>query len=159
MKYFDSNKPVEGNKLVYVMPDNEGKFVVLYCVVHGYIDIADVVYLPSFDEAVLMEGINKFSNESDIVFESSRDFFHIGQGLREHYDVRIVRKKGDQTMRILSQEGFIKSKVRFRSDYESCPQYLEFMDDVLDYSGDGACAAMNALASLSSYSARRYEFT
>lgn len=140
------------------MPDNEGRFVILYCMIHEYIDIEDVTYLPDFDENIMKDGIEMFSKECAVVFESGRDFFHVGQSLREVYDVRIIRSKGDNLGRISSQEGFIKSKIRFRSDYESLQQYAEFMDDVLDYSGEDTCAAMNALASLASYSGRRYEF-
>lgn len=159
MKYFIYSGNMEGRRLVYVMPDCNNRFVMLMCRIHNGIDIDDVVYMSSFDEAVLRQKLIGFSPES-VIYESEKNYFHVARALREEYDVRIIHRNVNADARISAYLDFIKNKVRFRSDYDEIEHYNNFMEDVMDYNGTGGehYEAMDSVAALSSYIAKKITF-
>lgn len=159
MKYFDYSKDYAGgDRLAYVFPDNNGKFILLMCRIHKTINIDDVIYTKSFDEAVLCSRLEDYKPKN-IVFEGDRNYFMAARNLRENYDVRIMHRAANPAARICANEDFVKNKVRFRSDYDELEQYSDFMNGLMDYSGDNKgeeYEAMDSIAALCSYAAKKY---
>jgi predicted phage terminase large subunit-like protein len=144
MKYYNGEQ--QGNRVVFIMPDNNDKFILLDVVVNDYINVENVVYQSGFDEDEMKRHLNR---ADDIVFECDKAFFSMARELREEYDVRILHKNTNQMLRISAQKSFVTDKVRYRNDYDEFPQYTAFMDAVMD---EANCfEAMDAVSAMSVY--------
>lgn len=155
MRYFDMSKNIQGTRLVYVLPEYAGKFIIVSCYVNEGIYIDNVTYTGSFDETVLLSFLEGIS-PVEVLFESEKNYFPIARGLRDRYDVRIMHKNMGADARVSAFLDFIKNNVMFRADYDEIPQYNEFMDGVLDYNGSDDCAAIYSVAALSYYVSKKY---
>ena len=144
MKYYNGEQ--QGKKVAFVMPDNNGKFIILNAVVNEYINIEDVVYQPGFDEEEMKRHL---IHADDIVFECDKAFFAMARELRETYDVRILHKNTNPMLRISANKSFVVDRVRFRNDYDEYPQYTAFMDAVMDETN--CFEAMDAVSALCVY--------
>lgn len=144
MNYYKEEQ--QGKRIVFIMPDNNGKFIVLNSIVNEYINIDKVLYRNGFDEDMMKESV---LNADDIIFECDKAFFSLARALREEYDVRIMHKNTNPLLRISSQKSFVASKVRYRVDYDEYPQYTAFMDAVLD--DNNSFEAMDAISALCAY--------
>lgn len=144
MNYYKEEQ--QGKRIVFIMPDNNGKFIVLNSIVNEYINIDEVLYRNGFDEDMMKESV---LNADDIIFECDKAFFSLARALREEYDVRIMHKNTNPLLRISSQKSFVASKVRYRVDYDEYPQYTAFMDAVLD--DNNSFEAMDAISALCAY--------
>lgn len=144
MKYYSGKQ--EGKNVVFVMPDNEGKFIILSCIVNEYINIDKVVYQQGFDLDVLKTHIK---GVDDVVLECDKAFFAVGRELRNECDVRILHKNTNPMLRMSAQKSFVTEKVRYRDDYDEYPQYTAFMDAVLDETN--CFEAMDAVSAMSVY--------
>lgn len=155
MRYFDMSKNIQGTRLVYVLPEYAGKFIIVSCYVNEGIYIDNVTYTGSFDETVLLSFLEGIS-PVEVLFESEKNYFPIARGLRDRYDVRIMHKNMGTDARVSAFLDFIKNNVMFRADYDEIPQYNEFMDGILDYNGSDDCAAIYSVASLAYYVSKKY---
>lgn len=144
MNYYKEEQ--QGKRIVFIMPDNNGKFIVLNSIVNEYINIDEVLYRNGFDEDMMKESV---LNADDIIFECDKAFFSLARALREEYDVRIMHKNTNPLLRISSQKSFVASKVRYRVDYDEYPQYTAFIDAVLD--DNNSFEAMDAISALCAY--------
>lgn len=144
MKYYSGKQ--EGKNVVFVMPDNEGKFIILSCIVNEYINIDKVVYQQGFDVELLKAHIK---GVDDVVLECDKAFFAVGRELRNECDVRILHKNTNPMLRMSAQKSFVMEKVRYRDDYDEYPQYTAFMDAVLDETN--CFEAMDAVSAMSVY--------
>lgn len=154
MRYFDYLKPREGKRLVYILPECSGKFIMLSCRVDGCIYIDDVSYTSSFDDTMIKPFIDKYSPE-EILYEGEKNYFPIARRLRDKYNVRIIHKNTGMDARISAFIDFVKNRVMFRSDYDEVRQYCEFMDAILDYNGEGECGAIYAVATMAYYVSKK----
>lgn len=149
------SKNIQGTRLVYVLPEYAGKFIIVSCYVNEGIYIDNVTYTGSFDETVLLSFLEGIS-PVEVLFESEKNYFPIARGLRDRYDVRIMHKNMGTDARVSAFLDFIKNNVMFRADYDEIPQYNEFMDGILDYNGSDDCAAIYSVASLAYYVSKKY---
>ena len=149
MKYY--NEEQKGKKVLFVMPDNEGKFILLSTIVNDYINIDKVVYMQGFDHETMTDNL---FDVDDIVFECDKAFFGIARELRDKYDVRITHKNTNPMLRMTAQKSFVTEKVRYRADYDEYPQYTAFMDAVLDETN--CFEAMDAISAMSAYVQKKY---
>jgi hypothetical protein len=144
MKYYNGEQ--QGKRVVFIMPDNNDKFILLDVVVNEFINVENVVYQSGFDEEEMKRHLNR---ADDIVFECDKAFFLLARSLREEYDVRIMHKNTNPLLRISSQKSFVASKVRYRADYDEYSQYTAFIDAVLD--DNNSFEAMDAISALCAY--------
>ena len=144
MKYYNGEQ--EGKRIAFVMPDNEGKFILLNVVVNDYINVENVIYQHGFDIDLMKEHVKGMD---DIVFECDKAFFPVARELRGECDVRIMHKNTNPMLRMSAQKSFITDKVRYRDDYDEFAQYTAFMDAVLDESN--SFEAMDAISAMSVY--------
>jgi predicted phage terminase large subunit-like protein len=149
MKYYNGEQ--EGKRIAFVMPDNEGKFILLSVVVNEYINVVDVVYQHGFDVDLMKERIKGMD---DIVFECDKAFFPMARELRGECDVRIMHKNTNPMLRMSAQKSFITDKVRYRDDYDEFAQYTAFMDAVLDE--NNSFEAMDAISAISVYIQKKW---
>lgn len=149
MNYYNGQQ--EGKRVVFVMPDNAGKFIMLSVVVNEYINVDKVVYTQGFDHETMLANIG---NADDVVFECDKAFFSMARELRRSYDVRIMHKNTNPLLRMSAQKAFISEYVRYRDDYDEFPQYTAFMDAVLDESN--SFEAMDAISAMSVYVQKKY---
>ena len=149
MKYYKEKQ--EGSNIVFVMPDNGDKFIILNAIVNEYVNINDVVYQNGFDESLMKA---KIKGADDIVFECDKAFFPIARELRDEYDVRILHKNNNPLLRISAQKSFINEKVRYRADYDEFANYVAFMDAVMD--DTNSFEAMDAVSAMSVYIQKKY---
>lgn len=149
MNYYNGQQ--EGKRVVFIMPDNVGKFIMLSVVVNEYINVDKVVYTQGFDHETMLDNIG---NSDDIVFECDKAFFPMARELRRGYDVRIMHKNTNPLLRMSAQKAFIGEYVRYRDDYDEYPQYTAFMDAVLDESN--SFEAMDAVSAMSVYVQKKY---
>jgi predicted phage terminase large subunit-like protein len=144
MKYYSGEQ--EGTRVVFIMPDNNEKFVLLDVVVNEYINVENVVYQSGFDENEMKKHLKR---ADDIVFECDKAFFAMARELRDEYDVRILHKNTNPMLRISAQKSFVTEKVRYRNDYDEYPPYTAFMDAVMDETN--CFEAMDAVSAMSVY--------
>lgn len=149
MKYYNGEQ--EGKRVVFVMPDNNEKFIILNILVNDYINVENVVYQHGFDLNLMKE---KIKGADDIVFECDKAFFPMARELRGEFDVRIMHKNTNPMLRMSAQKSFVNEKVRYRDDYDEYPQYTAFMDAVLDESN--CFEAMDAISAMSVYIQKKY---
>lgn len=149
MNYYNGQQ--EGKRVVFIMPDNDGKFIMLSVVVNEYINVDKVVYTQGFDHETMLANIG---NADDIVFECDKAFFPMARELRRGYDVRIMHKNINPLLRMSAQKAFIGEYVRYRDDYDEYPQYTAFMDAVLDESN--SFEAMDAVSAMSVYVQKKH---
>lgn len=147
MKYY--NGVQTGKRIVFVMPDNNEKFILLDVVLNDYINIERVVYQSGFDDALIRN-----LEADDIVFECDKAFFPIARELRDTHDVRIMHKNTNPLLRMSAQKSYVRERVRFRDDYDEHPQYTAFMDAVLDE--ESCFEAMDAVSALCAYIQKKY---
>lgn len=150
MKYYNGTQ--EGKRVVFIMPDNEGKFILLSVVVNEYINVDKVVYTQGFDIDLMKENLK---DADDIVFECDKAFFPMARELRDECDVRIMHKNTNPMLRMSAQKSFVNEKVRYRNDYDEYPQYTAFMDAVLDE--NNCFEAMDAISAMSVYIQKKYD--
>lgn len=149
MKYYSEEQ--RGSKVLFVMPDNEGKFILLSAIVNDFINVDNVVYMQGFDHSVMVGNLH---DADDIIFECDKAFFGIARELRDKYDVRITHKNTNPMLRMTAQKSFVVDKVRYRGDYDEYPQYTAFMDAVLDETN--CFEAMDAISAMSAYVQKKY---
>lgn len=152
MKYYPSQKGLSGIKIACVMPDCNGKFIMLNSIV-GFdrIYIEDVLYQDYFDSVILEENLKKW-NPKETIFESNKSYFPIVRSLREWMDdIRAISECAKTDVRISANFQLIKEKIFFRDDYEELGEYNEFMESIMDYNGKDNNEAINCLSALSSY--------
>lgn len=149
MNYYNGQQ--EGKRVIFIMPDNGGKFIMLSVVVNEYINVDKVIYTQGFDHETMLANIG---NAEDIVFECDKAFFPMARELRRGYDVRIMHKNTNPLLRMSAQKAFISEHVRYRDDYDEYPQYTAFMDAVLDESN--SFEAMDAVSAMSVYIQKKY---
>lgn len=155
MKYFNVNTEVKySSKICFVIPDCNGKSIIIIIGIHDYYDIVNVSFCDSFNEGYLSEiskGIDYY------VFECNKSYIPVISKLRE--DGSEVRGRNEETnkiKRIAAYEPTIKEKFRFRSDYEEQEEYVEFMNNIMDYNGKDNFEALNALSCAASHLIRLY---
>lgn len=150
MNYYKEKQ--EGARILFVMPDNEGKFIMLDCVVNEYINVERVAYRAGFEPDAMREWAN---GADDVVLESDKAFFPVGRDLREEgTDVRMMHKNTNPMLRMSAQRAFIREKVRYRSDYDEYPEYTAFMDAVLDE--ENCFEAMDAVSAMCVYVRKKW---
>lgn len=89
------------------------------------------------------------------VFESHKSYFQFARDVREWMDnVRATSLYANMDQRISANEKFIRERFKFRSDYDDYPEYLSFMDSVMDYNGKESYEGINCLSALASVVAR-----
>lgn len=148
-KYYDTMQ--NGRNVVFIMPDNGEKFIVLIAVVNEYINITGVVYQDGYDETKMKNAV-KYAD--DVVFECDKAFFRVARELRGEHDVRIMHKNPKPMLRISAQKSFVNEKVRFRQDYNESVDYCTFMDALRDE--ENHFEAMDAVSGLADYVSRKY---
>lgn len=149
MLYFNPDKQV-GKRVMYVIPECNGKFISVMCMVNTHVDIIDVIYRQAFDENFLRNKIKEFNPEEDLFFECDKNFYFIVRSLREDgVSVRVLHKNTNPKNRIEANKEFIKSKVRFRSDYDTIEEYSRFVESIMDYSGDDKYESINIVSAVS----------
>lgn len=148
-KYYDTIQ--EGRQVVFIMPDNGEKFIVLIAVVNEYINITGVIYRDGYDEAKMRKAV-KYAD--DVVFECDKAFFRVARELRDEHEVRIMHKNPKPMLRISAQKSFVNEKVRFRKIYDVTVDYIAFMDALRDE--ENHFEAMDAVSGLADYVSRKY---
>lgn len=159
MRYYNVEVPTERKaRVVYVMPLVNEKFVLACGDVHEYMDVSDVVFCISMEKDALIDKL-KSLNPNVVVFECDKSFFQIVRDVREAMEDVDVRGGGmtvNKYNRISANEEIIKSRFRFRSDYDAYSDYVEFMDNLMDYNGKDNYEAISCLSGMCAYVNRMY---
>lgn len=159
MKYYNVDVVSERKaRVVYVMPLVNEKFVLVCGDVHEYVDVLDVTFCDSMEKSELIAKLK--SLRPDVVsFECDKPFFPLVRDVREameNVDVRGGAMAANRYNRISANEELIKSRFRFRSDYDGHPEYVSFMDNVMDYNGKDNYEAISCLSGMCAYVNRMY---
>lgn len=146
MKYFNAEIEIKyDNRVIFVMPDCNGLFAMATIGVNEYIDVIDIKFRDSLDESVIFNSAR--SNPDYYVFECNKAYFPLVRELRnKDIDVRAMGEHAKVHQRISANESIIKSKFRFRSDYDSDEEYMQFLNNVMDYNGKDNYEALNLLS-------------
>lgn len=157
MKYYNVEVAPTGDVVVCVMPDCNGKFIMIKCIVGcDWAYIADVVYRDEVDVGELEARLRGWKPLFTL-FECHKSYFQIVRGIREWLDnVRAMGEYANRDARISANEAFLKERVKFRGDYEELPEYAGFMESVMDYNGKDNYEAVNCLSALCVYLWRNY---
>lgn len=159
MKYYNVEAATERKaRVIYVMPLVNEKFVLVCGDVHEYVDVLDVAFCDSMEKDALIAKLKSLS--PDIVsFECDKPFFPMVRDVREAIEdinVRGGAMAANRYNRISANEELIKSRFRFRSDYDNDPEYARFMDNVMDYNGKDNYEAISCLSGMCAYVNRMY---
>ena len=149
VEYYEGKQ--EGKRISFVMPDNEGKFILLSVVYNEYINIESVIYSSNYNIGNLRDAL-KGSNE--VVFECDKAFFPIAKELRNEYEVRILKRNVNPMLRITAQRSLVTQLVRFNRDYTDSHEYTAFMDAVFDEMN--CIEAMDAVSAITVYIKNKY---
>ena len=93
-------------------------------------------------------------NDPDTIinFEASESWFPMIRELRMDVEnIRAGKEFSKKTVRVGAFSEYIKENFYFRSDYDICPEYVAFVESVLDYNGKEPIEAINCLAALAAY--------
>lgn len=154
MKYYNVGIAIEGDSIVYIMPDCNGKFIMIHAIYGTEVFIDGVLFRDGFDAGLMEEKLKEWLPVST-VFESHKSYFQFARDVREWMDnVRATSLYANMDQRISANEEFIKERFKFRSDYDDYPEYLSFMDSVMDYNGKENYEGINCLSALASVVAR-----
>lgn len=157
MKYYNVEVAPTGDVVACVMPDCNGKFIMIKCVVGeewAYID--EVVYKEAVDVVELEARLRRWGPLFTL-FECHKSYFPIVRNTREWLDsVRATGEYANRDARISANEEFLKKRVKFRSNYEEVAEYNAFMESVMDYNGKDNYEAVNCLSALCAYLGRNY---
>lgn len=144
---------LQGVRLCYLLPQSEGRAVLIRCVIGEYIYIKDILYTTMFDDEAFIKGIKDHSPEKVIV-ECSNQYKHFLSDLRSHkMNVWGIKDNANVDERITAYINYSKKCCRFNPDYNSGLGYHDFINDLLDYPSSRK-SAMNALCALVSYCVR-----
>lgn len=159
MKYYnvDLETKIEA-RIAYVMPLVNDMTVLVCGDVHEYVDISSVFFRSPIGRDELISILKKL-NVDLAIFECDKSHFQLVREIRETLDgidIRISSLYANKLERISANEDFIKKMFRFRSDYDLCFDYVNFMDNVMDYNGKDNYEAINNLSGLSMYIQRNY---
>lgn len=156
MNYFNSQTKIEyKHKLVFVMPDCNGKFIMATIGINDHADVLDVIFRDTIDESLIFETIKEkpycYLFECDKIYHSiilelrKKSAYVLGQNVhaKPHH-------------RISAYESLIKSKFRFIDNYDSSVDYVEFINNIMDYNGKDNYEALNLLSFASWYFQGRY---
>ncbi|KAA6348643.1 hypothetical protein EZS27_003876 [termite gut metagenome] len=158
MKYFNAETEIKYKaKVILIMPDANGRLVMLYAGINEYIDILDIAFRETSDiEECTALFIDKNKNDL-ILFEGSVSYIPMIQELRNAgMEVKGYPDFPDKYHRISAYQSFIKEKYRFRGDAESNKEYYSFIENIKDYDGKDNYEALNSLALLAVYASRQY---
>lgn len=157
MKYYNAETKIQGDVLAMVMPNCNGKFIMIKCIPYGsFGHISDVVFMDMFDPNVLYRTIRTW-NPTYTLFECHKSYFPIVRDIREWMeDVRAVGEYANRDARILANAPIVKERIKFRSDYDSLPEYALFIESVMDYNGKDNYESVNCLSALCAYLSRNY---
>lgn len=144
---------LQGVRLCYLLPQSEGRAVLLRCIIGEYIYIKDILYTTMFDDEAFIKGIQDHSPEKVIV-ECSNQYKHFLSDLRGHkMNVWGIKDNANVDERITAYINYSKRCCRFNPDYNFGLGYHDFINDLLDYPSSRK-SAMNALCALVSYCIR-----
>lgn len=149
IEYFEQKQ--EGKRIAFVMPDNEGKFILLSIVLNDYINIERVIYTDTYDMNNLR---NDVEGSEEIIFECDKAFFHLAKELRDEYDVRILKRNTNPMLRVSSQRAYNSKNVRYSESYNKDAQYTAFMDALFDE--NNCLEAIDAVSAISLYIKNKY---
>lgn len=132
--YYNASTSTVGQKVNYVLPSINGYMIVLSYNIHDTsIDLSSVLYIDRFD-------IDKLYSCCDglVIFDSKKEFFYIARELRKKgLTVRIISSNISQyNVCIEANRENAFANVRINSDYEKDMSYNQYIQDILDYSGD-----------------------
>ena len=130
-KYSDS--------LCYVMPNIEGKFLMLYGRKCGELwHIVDVVYTESVSTDSMKDAI--LARQTDnVVIECSDAYFPFVRSMRESCDreIRVLKEFADVDSRIAATSDFVRSLIRFNEEEANDNMdYGKFLTSLYDYNKD-----------------------
>lgn len=149
IEYFEQKQ--EGKRIAFVMPDNEGKFILLSIVLNDYINIERVIYTDTYDMNNLRYDVE---GSEEIIFECDKAFFHLAKELRDEYDVRILKRNTNPMLRVSSQRAYNSKNVRYSESYNKDAQYTAFMDALFDE--NNCLEAIDAVSAISLYIKNKY---
>lgn len=157
MKYYNVEVAPTGDVVACVMPDCNGKFIMIKCIAGvEWAYIAEVVYKGAVNVDEL-EAKLRVWKPMFTLFECHKSYFPIVRNTREWLDnVRAMGEYANRDARISANEEFLKRRLKFRGDYEELPEYAEFMESVMDYNGKDNYEAVNCLSALCAYLGRNY---
>jgi predicted phage terminase large subunit-like protein len=138
-------------QFIYVDPADEGGD---YNSAPGCVLIGDRIYLPkelmsfnkdgtdvnipSLVETIcnnMVEAVEVEGNSAWILF--GKDLRNKVQERYQHCEVRIIKNTTNKNTRIIAQAAFIKNHFYFDADYESHPQYRQFIKNLTGYLREG----------------------
>ena len=155
LRFFDSEKEV-GDKIIYLV-HLKGRMTAIMCSVHSYIDIHNVLYMPTFDEDLYFKKFEEFS-PSRIVCECGKSQHGFISRIREKFSMWAMAENGDREGKIEANKGLLKEYIRFPKDFETSPGLNSFINDLLDYPGVVDISAMYSTCSLANYVYVKYRF-
>lgn len=141
----------EGKRIAFVMPDNEGKFIMLSVIYNEYINIDRVIYSSTYDIGNIR---NDLKDSQEVIFECDKAFFSLAKDLRDEYEVRIMKRNTNPMLRVSAQRAFVSKLVRYREDYMNRPQYTAFMDAIFDE--NNSIEAIDAVSAICVYIKNKY---
>lgn len=157
MKYYNSQIQVQGDSVVYIMPDCNGKFIMIHSAFSNVAYIKDILFQDGFSTSIMEDKLKEWKPVYT-VFESHKSYFPIARELREWMDnVRIMTSCANSEQRISAASLIIQEHFRFRNDYEEFPDYAMFMESVMDYNGKDNYECINCLSALAYYYSKKRE--
>lgn len=136
--------------LLYVMPNINGKFLLLHgkkCGDHWH--IVDIIFIDGASTDVIEQAI--LSREADIVLlECSDAYFQFVRTLREKCakDIRVMKEFADVDSRIAATADLTKSLIRFNDkEAEENEDYGRFLTNMYDYNKDSVAKEASTILS------------
>ena len=137
-------------KILYVMPNVNGKFVLIQAFRCGNKwHVVDVVFMDTTSTEDIRSSI--LSHESDsCVIECTDAYFPFIRELRSstNKEIRVMKEFPDVDKRIAATSDYVKNSILFSaSKVESDTEYVAFMNNLMDYNKDSETKEASAVLS------------
>lgn len=147
--YNPGNQYEYSNRIVYAMPNYNGKFILLYgCQCGPKWHIVDIEYKDAVSVSEVREAI--LSHEGLCVLECADAYFPFVSELRENTDreIRVAREFADMDRRIAATSDYVKEYVCFSEEkLNDSVEYSSFISALLDYHKDSESKEASATLS------------
>lgn len=133
--------------VAFIIPDCDGTFAMIRIEIGALVYVTDVVFSKDLLTSAEIENQLTAWRISTVYVECGKAFFPMFREVRNKIpNLRCQSEKGKIEQRISAEYSNVKTRFRFRPDYETSSAFLNFMENLTDYEAKYSYEAINILS-------------
>lgn len=133
--------------MAFIIPDCDGTFAMIRIEIGALVYVTDVVFSKDLLTSAEIENQLTTWGISTVYVECGKAFFPMFREVRNKIpNLRCQSEKGKIEQRISAEYSNVKTRFRFRPDYETSSAFLNFMENLTDYEAKYSYEAINILS-------------